>query len=351
MMTSKKDEIRLSAILIFLIVSLVLIVQTSRVEKNDYFIQQINAAEKMKICMEAVKTYKTDLGIPLSDEDYFETGMIGEPFNLITTTLGEIKAKRTTANPDMAALIIEMLHEAGLKRGDRVGLGFSGSFPALNIAVLCAGDEMGLEMIPITSVGASTYGANHYALTFPEMMHHLYQKGLISTDSVMVSLGGDFDIGANIDPDKIGEIEKRLVRAGLKLSKEKDLVRNVQLRLRTYGDIACFIAVGGNITNGGVTEEAITLGQGLLEGSHYTGIIDEKSGVIQHYLSKQVKVINLLNIEKITLAYGMPFDPIELNEIGVGSIYYTITYSKFLVSMVFFVGVSVLVFFYRKRRL
>lgn len=351
MNTSKKDEIRLSLILAFLILSLALIIQNSEVQKNVYYVQQVNAAEKMKACMDAVKAYKNNLGIPLSNEDYFKTGMIGEPFNLITTTLGEVKAKRTTANPDMAALVVKMLHEVGLKKGDRVGLGFSGSFPALNIAVLCATDEMGLEMVPITSVGASTYGANNYALTFPEMMHHLYQEGLISTDSVIVSLGGDFDIGANTDPDKVDEIEKRLVKAGLNLSKEKDLMRNVQLRLRTYGSIECFIAVGGNITNGGITEEAITLGQGILDGNQYFGIVNEKSGIIQHYLSKQVNVINLLNIEKITLAYGMPFDPIELGEIGAGNIYYAITYPKLLISVVFVIGVSGLVFFYRKRRL
>ncbi|GAU76123.1 poly-gamma-glutamate system protein [Fusibacter sp. 3D3] len=346
---SKKEEIRLGAILIFLILSLVLIAQCSKVEKNAYYTQQVNAAEQMEKCMAAVKRYKYDLGIPLSDEDYFETGMIGEPFNLITTTLGEVKAKRTTANPNMAALMIKMFHEADLKRGDRVGLGFSGSFPALNIAVICAADEMGLEMIPITSIGASTYGANHYALTFPEMMHRLYQEGLIRTDSAMVSIGGDFDVGVNIDPDKRLEIEKRLAEAGLSLLRESDLERNVQLRLKTYGDIACFIAAGGNITSGGVSEESITLGQGLLDGKRYLGIVDEKSGVIQHYLAKQVDVINLLNIEKITLDYGMPFDPMTQTAIGVGGIYHKIAYPKGLIGIVFILSVGLLGLFYRKR--
>ncbi|MBF4695635.1 poly-gamma-glutamate system protein [Fusibacter ferrireducens] len=347
--TNKRDVLRLSLILLFLILLLALVVQNSKVQKNTYYDQQVHAAEKMKTCMEAIKSYKSDLEIPLSDEDYFKTGLIGEPFNLITTTLGEVKAKRTTAHPDMAALVVKMFHEVGLKKGNRVGLGFSGSFPALNIAVLCAAEEMELEMVPITSVGASTYGANNYALTFPEMLHHLYQEGLLDTDSAMVSLGGDFDVGVNIDSDKIHEIEERLIESGLNLSKEPDLEKNVQLRLRTYGQIDCFVAVGGNITNGGTTEEAITLGQGILDGNQYFGKVDAKSGIIQHYLSKEVPVINLLNIEKITLTYGMPFDPIERDEIGTGTIYYTVTYPKFLISIGFLTGVSMLIFLYRKR--
>lgn len=344
-----KDEIILAPVLIFLVLALALILHYSHVEINSYYTQQVNAAEQMKASMEAVKSYKKELGIPLSDEDYHQTGMIGEPFNLITTTLGDVEAKRTTANPDMAALIIKMMHEVGLQKGDRVGLGFSGSFPALNIAVLCAADEMGLEVVPITSVGASTYGANHYALTFPEMMHRLYKDGLISTDSAMVSLGGDYDVGVNIDADQVDAIEKRLVKEGLNLSKEPNLVRNIQLRMDTYGEIKCFIAVGGNITSGGISEEAITLDQGILWWKDYHGRIDGKSGIIQHYLSKQINVINLLNIEKITMAYGMPFDPLEQPKIGEGGIYHQITYPRFLVGIAFVIGIGVLFFLYRKR--
>ena len=39
--------------------------------------------------MEQVKAYKAELGIPLSDEDRHETGMLGEDYTPITTTIGE----------------------------------------------------------------------------------------------------------------------------------------------------------------------------------------------------------------------------------------------------------------------
>lgn len=50
--------------------------------------------------------------------------MIGEEYTDITTTLGSIEAKRTAADPDMAALLVRMFSEAGLRSGDRVGAGF-----------------------------------------------------------------------------------------------------------------------------------------------------------------------------------------------------------------------------------
>ena len=39
--------------------------------------------------------------------------MIGDEYTPITTSLGSEEAKRTTANPDMAALLVQMLTEPG----------------------------------------------------------------------------------------------------------------------------------------------------------------------------------------------------------------------------------------------
>lgn len=86
--------------------------------------------------MEAVRGYREELGLPLSPGDFHKTGLIGEEYTDITTTLGSIEAKRTAADPDMAALLVRMFSEAGLRSGDRVGAGFFRVFPSLNLAVL-----------------------------------------------------------------------------------------------------------------------------------------------------------------------------------------------------------------------
>ncbi|MEG2930052.1 MAG: poly-gamma-glutamate system protein, partial [Oscillospiraceae bacterium] len=147
--------------------SMLLAASGGRAVKTDYYDTQVKAAQQLQRCMERVKLYKQELSIPLSPDEYFDTGMLGEQYNFITTSIGELGAKRTSANPDMAALAVKMFYEAGLKKGDRIGAGFSGSFPCLNLAVICAAQVMEIEIVPITSVGASTYGANNPQLSFP----------------------------------------------------------------------------------------------------------------------------------------------------------------------------------------
>ena len=53
---------------------------------------QLAAADLLEDCFRQVRTYKEELGIPLSELDYHQTGMIGESYTGITTTLGAIEA-------------------------------------------------------------------------------------------------------------------------------------------------------------------------------------------------------------------------------------------------------------------
>ena len=190
--------------------------------ETGYAAVQLAAADLLEDCFRQVRTYKEELGIPLSELDYHQTGMIGESYTGITTTLGAIEAKRTTAWPEMGALCVRLLHEAGVRSGDTVGAGFSGSFPAMDLAVIAACQVMGVELIYISSVGASTYGANHPALTFPEMAHRLVEDGLLETDSAAVTLGGGGDVGGGMDPACAEEIRGRLAEAGLHVQDRRE---------------------------------------------------------------------------------------------------------------------------------
>ncbi|MDK2866398.1 MAG: hypothetical protein PWP51_1364 [Clostridiales bacterium] len=352
---SRKAYWRQVKILLFALVIMtagILWVQSSANEVQlPYYAEQVAAAERMAAAMNAVKGYKKQLGIPIPLYDYFETGMLGEPFNGMTTSLGELEAKRTTANPAMGALAVRLFHEAGIESGDRVGLGFSGSFPAMNIAVLAAADVMNLEVIPITSVGASTYGANNTALTFPEMMHQLYLEGLISTDSAIVTMGGDYDTGANMMPEDAETIRQRLKTGGYPFYEESDLAKNVRMRMQYYGDIQALVIVGGNVTSAGTTADALTLGQGLLLPSvlTYETAPSTDDGVIQYALADNIPVIYYLNIKKIVDSYGMPFDPVAQNAIGEGRIYETVYYAKWRIVAALAAGIAALMLLRRKQ--
>lgn len=104
------------------------------------------AAELTAQCFASIRQRKEELGIlPSPANDVNDTGMIGQDFSYITTTLGELEAKRTTTNPNMAAVVVDMFNELGLQPGDEIAVNCSGSFPAMNIAVLCAAEVMGLS--------------------------------------------------------------------------------------------------------------------------------------------------------------------------------------------------------------
>ena len=113
------------------------------------FDQKRAAAELMQVCMDRIRLYKEEAGLTLSEEDIHGTWLIGAPYTMVTTTIGALEAKRTTASPDMAALAVQLLKEAGVGPGDRVGAAFSGSFPGLNLAVLSACQVMEVELVYI----------------------------------------------------------------------------------------------------------------------------------------------------------------------------------------------------------
>lgn len=309
---------------------------------TEYYQTQVQAARQLEACFQAVKGYKQELGLPLNEQDLHQTGMIGESYTEITTTLGAPEAKRTTAWPDMAALCVRLLYEAGVRPGDTVGAGFSGSFPGMNLAVVVACESMEVELVCITSVGASTYGANNPELTFPEMMWRLEQDGLIKTQSAAVTMGGTNDVGEDMEKQTAAEIRARL--AGLKLSPADypEFSENLTWRqelYRTYG-IDCFVAVGGNVTSLGRGESGISLGQGVLQPNRPPRL-DENSGLIQYYLANDLPVINLLNIKQLVAEYGLPYDPVDWPEIGQSAVYWDIYTPKGWL-LVGLVGVSIL---------
>lgn len=327
----KKEKLTLrilAVVLAILVVSTFFTYQSATLEPTGYYDTQIAAVHKLEDCFAAVKGYKEELGIPMSPHDIHETGLLGAEYTGITTTIGALEAKRTTTWPDMAALVVRMLHEAGVQNGDTIGAGFSGSFPGLNLAVVAACEAMDVELICISSVGASTYGANNPELTFPEMMHRLAEDGIIHTRSAAVTMGGDFDIGMEMDPDLSNPVRERLRADGLNLMEIKDFTENLAAREAIYeenGPIDCFVAVGGNWTSLGRGEEGVSLGQGVMK-SRSKVRLDEDSGLVQRYMAKGVPVINLLNIKQIMAEYSMPFDPAVWSATGTSAAYSTVRY-------------------------
>lgn len=290
---------------------------------DDHYEIKVQAAEQLRLCMESVRQYKLEQGIGLSAEDRNGTGLIGAAYTPITTTSGALEAKRTAADPVMAALMVELLQDAGLHSGDTVALGFSGSFPGMNLAALCACECMELRPVCIASVGASTYGANQPEMTFPDMMEHLREERLIRTGAAAFSPGGQADCGLDMDQEVLSEIESRLTGYGIPLLKEEDFQKNLEKRQELYaahGEVKCFVGVGGNLTTAG-TAPGRMLPYGLLPGGKITEI-DEYSGLLERYNAEGIPVIHILNLKQLAADHNIPFDPREISVPGEGEFYY-----------------------------
>ena len=163
--------------------------------------EMLEAANRMQRAIAVTAEYCDSAGIAVDGSlDLNHTCMIGPEYTPLFTTLGQLEAKRTTVNPDVAALIIHLLDQAGVEAGDTVAVGASASFPALLIATQAAVEAMHVHPKIVLSLGASSYGATRPEFNLLEIHELLLRENVLVTPAVAVSLGGEADTGAEFDP-------------------------------------------------------------------------------------------------------------------------------------------------------
>lgn len=336
-MNERKLTARLMAVVLVMSLGLAAVLASRSWNPRAEYEYMLDAANRAQAAFQAVKDERLSRNLPVQKaDDLNETGLIGDYFTSITTTLGNLEAKRTSINPNAAALVVRLLHEAGVRPGDRIAVNCSGSFPALNLAVLCAMDAMELEGVVFSSVGASTYGATLEEFTYQDMEYALFAKGYIHRRSEFVSFGGANDQGMEFSEDVKDAIRTRLTGLGYSLWDMSDLEENIQARLDRYGKVVCFVNVGGNlVSTGGST--AYDGGSGLLESG------SDGRGLIGQYLAQNIPVLHLLNLKKLFPQYGLPVDPVPMQRPGEGNVYYELTVSLPLVWLTLAAGLLTLI--------
>ncbi len=319
----------------FALTIIVLLESTQRYQPDPRSGEKNAAMELMQRSAEAVKKEKLRKGIPIDRSlDPNETGLIGVEYTDLTTTLGSLVAKRTSTNPAFAAVIVDMLDRAGVRPGDWVAVSFSGSFPALNIAVLSAARVLNLHPIIISSAGASMYGANHPDMTWLDMERILAETGLLPYRSIAASLGGIAGAQGGLDGTGIEAGLKAIRRNGIPLLEEggsSTLSVDVRKRLALYDQAlggrrpAAFINVGGSLTSLGAGPEVRRLPAGLLK--KVPVVRNPERGIIFRMGERGVPVIHLLKIKSIADQYGIPIDPSPLSAVSTAKTPMTGRYS------------------------
>lgn len=247
------------------------------------------------------------------------TGLIGFEWSSITTTLGDLQAKRTATNPLWAAYVVRRMAEAGVRPGDVVWAAFSGSFPGLNVAVLAAAEAMDVELYAVSSLSASTWGANLPGFTWIDMEAAVRGAGVIRRGSVALTLGGDDDQGPDMfsllagDPDAgVRELRAAAARHPWPLLEPNDLNEAVAVRMETFQDVSggrrpvLFINAGGghaslgNCADSHVWPAGLTTTERPCQGGT-PGLMHVMSG-------HGVPVLHLLNVRGMAAAAGIPVD-------------------------------------------
>lgn len=288
--------------------------------------EMTEAARLMARAEAAVRECRSAKGLrPDAAADPNATGLIGVETSPITTSLGDPAAKRTTTNPDFAALVVSLLDEAGVRRGDAVAVGASSSFPALVIATLAAARAMGADALVISSLGASEWGANDPAFTWLDMAECLRRAaGPIDVRPVALALGGEEDVGRNMEPAGRALLVERIRASGLPFIDEAGLAANVAERLRFYAAAAggrplrAFVNIGGSSANIGTNAEVLKLRPGLAREVFVPPPAER--GVLQEMAARKVPVVHLLNVRGLCRRYGLPWDPRPLPAPGTAGL-------------------------------
>jgi poly-gamma-glutamate system protein len=306
-------------------------------ERSRFYQEELNASNLALQAMIIIKEERLRRGIRIDPEvDPAHSGLIGSLISPATSDSGDLEAKQTTINPNFAAVVVDLLKEAGVKAGDHIAVSMTGSFPALNIAVLAAIMALDLKPTIISSVGSSQWGANDPNFLWVDMENLLYEKGLIPYRSVAASFGGRHDTGKEMSETGRSLIVQAIQKNNLPLITASDRHENINQRMALYlkeGHPKVYINVGGAVTAVGSHRRWKSfLKSGLLPAK----LPPAKRGdfLVYRFLEAGVPVINLENVRQLAARYGLPVTPEEIPKVGEGGIYYVKRYNPWLAGAV-----------------
>lgn len=250
---------------------------------------------------------RSGIGTP-PDQDPHGCGLIGVEWSALTTTLGDLEAKRTACDPAWAIRFGRWFEEAGLVEGDAVAIYSSASFPGLLLSALAAAEAGRLEPLLVVSLGASSWGANRPDLSWPVLAQELRRAGYLSTRADFYTLGGDSETGGGMAPETIDALRVAARDVGVPVLEASNLAELVDIKtdLLVRHDARLLVSIGGSHANLGDDPEILGLQPGLHAAARER---QAGRGVIGRALATGIPVLHVLNIRELAAQSGIPFDP------------------------------------------
>jgi poly-gamma-glutamate system protein len=242
-----------------------------------------------------------------------DEALLGSETGPLVTTLGEIEAKRVSASPAWPRALVREFRRAGLGPGDVVAASFSGSFPGINLAVMSAAEAMGLDLVAVSSVTASSWGATDPGFTWPEMEAQLVGAGILRRATVAVSAGGDGDRALDLDEDArrlAREIAARCAgQLRARLLEPADFESSVRERCAAFDAargarrLAAFVNVGGTEAALGRSTAILKLQNGWLDRTPFDSSAGR--GLVARMVERGVPVLHVLNVRDLAVRWGI----------------------------------------------
>lgn len=291
------------------------------------YAEMLAAAHAMQAASEALVEAKGARGLlqPFAD-DPNRTGMIGSEYTPLTTTLGDLPSKRTTTNPDFAAALVRQIATLDLPRGTPAVIVISGSFVGADVAAIAAVEALGLRPIVIASLGASMWGATDPDFNLIDIAALLRERGVIRTRVEAAALGGESGVGRDMDPAGIAALRASAAREGVPLIEMRPLVALIDaLAARVEAALngqrpGLIINAGGALIGLGSCREAFELQPGLATRPMVCS--SGTPGLAIRLAQGKVPILHLLNMRKLALELGLPYDPEPLPTPGENAAVY-----------------------------
>jgi poly-gamma-glutamate system protein len=288
---------------------------------NPWYQLKVESARVMEAALQVVQEECTRQGIPLETRyDPNRTCLIGPSSTEIVTDHGTLESKLIVTNPSFAAVVVDMLKQAGVQRGDTVAVAFTGSMPGANIAVLAACEVLGVHPLIISSVGSSSFGATRPEFTWLDIETLLHRKGLFSARSIAASAGGNKDLAENVPLEGRRLIGAAIERNGVLKIEEPTLEQSISRRLALFEEHAAgkplkaYLNVGGGVASIGPGVNRKLLPAGLSIELDPERLMARS--VAGEMVVRRIPIIHLLDVHRLARAYGLSRYPVPQPVVG-----------------------------------
>ncbi len=342
---------------VFMLLSLFVVEHFLSDKQQPYFQQKLDASSLTFKAFMDIRAARESLGVEINRKlDPTGMGLIGYKSSAITTDPGTLYAKRTSVNPNLAALFVQWYGDVGLQKGDTVAVAMTGSFPAADMAAVAAAQTLGLKPLIILSAGASNYGANIPKLSIVDMYRILVKDKVFDVAPIGVSLGGSRDKAYGVTPEGIGILDEAIKKSGYHFLKVTGTNDSIKRRLALYkkeakGDpIKAYINVGGGMASIGLKKLKGSMSQ-IPPQSLPSGItkslpvfLTGVNSVAVNFLKEGIPVINMRDItDTLAKQYSFPYKPSVLPLVGTGSMYISPEYNTALAAGILILDLAVLI--------